>query len=145
MRHLEKEELFIGAWVQEWPQVPQDFCPMKVKEIYSLGETVLDASGEIVKASLDDLRGLPVNEETMRGFGFSEARGVWVKIIDDLRLTLSLRPMRGGLPCRRVAISGRFACWNEEIRYIHELQRWWVDKVLLPYGIELELEWRGTE
>ena len=130
--------MFIGAWVQILTQVPDEGGQKRVTAL-SESEVWLNYK----QYALDELRGLPLNSDTVAGFGFEQGRGnVWVMEFGDIRLTVSLKPMKGGLPCRRVAISGRFSCWNEEIRYVHELQRWWVDKVLLPYGLSLDLKWR---
>ena len=139
MRHLELKELFIGAWVQ-WPA--EASAPWSVDYLDGEG-SVGFGHGKYCK--VEELLGLPINADVLRHFGFTQGRGdVWVMEFGDIRLTVSVRPMRGGLPCRRVAISGRFSCWNEEIRHVHELQRWWVDKVLLPYGLSLDLKWKGN-
>ena len=152
MRNLRLEELFIGAWVRQWRKMPDCFSsPMYVCGLFSNGKMYLDIDdncGDPFDADLKDTCPIPMDEDIMRGFGFvrvAKGENVWMKSVKDLRLTVSLRLRHGALECRRVAISGRFACWNEEIRYIHELQRWWTDKVLLPYGMELNLEWKDRK
>lgn len=149
MRNLRLEELFIGAWVRRLRRLPDGFSsPMYVCGLFSNGKMYLDVDenrGDPFDADLKELCPIPMDEDIMRGFGFAKAAkgdNVWMKAVGDLRLTVSLRQRHGAVECRRAAISGRFACWNEEIRYIHELQRWWTEKVLLPYGVELDLEWK---
>ena len=149
MRNLRLEELFIGAWVRQWRKLPDGLsCPMYVCGLFSNGKMYLDIDdndGDPFDADVKDTCPIPMDEHIMRGFGFvkvAKGENVWMKSIGDLRLTVSLRQRHGAMECRRAAISGRFACWNEEIRYIHELQSWWRDKVLLPYGVDLNLEWR---
>lgn len=143
MRHLEKEELFIGAWVN----VPDTDKPSCVIAIDFNGKFYCQAiDGLTSMCNLEDLRGVPINAFSLENFGFALGRNnVWFMEFADVRLTASLREMRGGLPCRRVAVSGRYNCWNEEIRYVHELQRWWADKILLPYGMRLDLTWKEVE
>lgn len=151
MRNLRIDELFIGAWVRRWTDAPQRLsCPMYVSGIFEDGLLHLDMSGNDgnpFDAKLEELCPIQMDEETLHGFGFvrvSKGENVWMKSVLDIRLTVSLRQRHGRQECRRAAISGRFACWNEEIRYVHELQRWWQDKVLLPYGVELRLQWNGN-
>lgn len=148
MRNLKLEELFVGAWVKRF-HGERTSEPMKVVGLFCDGKMYLDAEGsegDPFDVEIEEICPVQMDEDTMRGFGFvrvAKGENVWMKSVMDIRLTVSLRYRHGVQECRRAAISGRFACWNEEIRYIHELQRWWTDKVLLPYGIALELEWKG--
>ena len=147
MRNLRLEELFIGAWVRQWRKMPDCFSsPMYVCGLFSNGKMYLDIDdncGDPFDAEIKDVTPIPITEDMLRGFGFVPTKGenVWLKVIRDIRLTVSLRMRHGIMECRRVALSGKIACWNEEVRYFHELQRWWMDKVLLPYGLTLDLEW----
>ena len=149
MRNLRLEELFIGAWVRRWVSLSDGFSsPVYVSGLFSGGGMYLDVEGndgDPFDARIEEVCPIPMDERILRGFGFvrvSKGENVWMRSVGDIRLTISLRQRHGAVECRRAAISGRFACWNEEIRYIHELQRWWVDKVLLPYGVELVLSWK---
>ena len=153
MRNLRLEELFIGAWVKRTMKGGQIGFSRPVEVIGMLynGTLKLDFEGNddgCTDAEIGDLCPVVMDEDSLRGFGFvrvAKGENVWMKSVLDIRLTVSLRQKHGRQECRRAAISGRFACWNEEIRYVHELQRWWQDKVLLPYGVELRLRWKGLE
>lgn len=151
MRNLRIDELFIGAWVRRFST---DGCtlsaPMRVCGLSARGrvqiETADDEDAMVINAPVEELCPVQMDEDSMRGFGFvrvPKGENVWMTSVRDIRLTVSLRQKFGRQECRRAAISGRFACWNEEIRYVHELQAWWRDKVLMPYGLELCLSWRG--
>lgn len=154
MRNLKLDELFIGAWVKSIVPVPEGE-PMLLSEpeyvsgIFEGGGLYLNFDGnegDPFDCRVDEVAPVQMDEESLSGFGFvrvAKGENVWMKSIGDVRLTISLRQRHGHQECRRAAISGRFACWNEEIRYIHELQSWWRDKVLLPYGVGLKLEWKG--
>ena len=150
MRNLNLEELFIGAWVKRFiPEQKRFTCPMYISGLFWNDTMYLETNPEYepIDAELKEIYPITMDEESLRGFGFVKVpRGenVWMKSVKDIRLTISLRQKHGALECRRAAISGRFACWNEEIRYIHELQSWWRDKVLLPYGLALNLEWNDS-
>lgn len=151
MRNLRIEELFAGAWVRRWVDVPMVLSsPMFVYALFGDGGLYLDVDGndgDPFEAMIDEVCPITMDEDSLRGFGFVRVpRGdnVWMMSVGDIRLTISLRQIHGHQQCRRAAISGRFACWNEEIRYIHELQSWWRDRVLLPYGVELPLKWNGN-
>ena len=142
----------MGAWVQRFiPSIEGFSEPLYVYGLYDGGSLNLNVAGnpgDALDARVEEICPIPMDEHSMRGFGFvrvAKGENVWMKSVGDIRLTVSLRFSHGTQECRRAAISGRFACWNEEIRYVHELQSWWRDKVLLPYGVELDLEWRGDE
>lgn len=152
MRNLRLEELFVGAWVSRFIPEQERFTePMRVTGLFDGGAMYLETeghTGDPFDAVVGEVCPIRMDEHSMRGFGFvrvAKGENVWMKSVGDIRLTVSLRYRHGTQECRRAAISGRFACWNEEIRYVHELQSWWRDKVLLPYGVELRLEWRGDE
>lgn len=152
MRNFNLEELFVGAWVRKFlPDQGRFTCPLRVSGIFGDGSIYLDFDGndgDPFDANVTAICPIPMDEDTMRGFGFvrvPHGDNVWMRSVDDIRLTVSLRQRHGEVECRRAAISGRFACWNEEIRYIHELQRWWTDKVLLPYGVQLDMIWTEPE
>ena len=150
MRNLKIEELFMGALVA---QVNRQGEPDKVIALHSyLDLPVVVQSlggafgGQPSASSLENVCPLQIDEKLLRGFGFRRTKGdnVWVKQIADMRLTIGLRWKAGVQIARRCAISGRITCWNEEIRYLHELQRWWNDRVYFPFDIPLELKWRGV-
>lgn len=138
MRKLTIGELFVGAWVQT--PVP---ASMKVCGLWGDGDIALDDGDYAVSASVDDVSGLSINEDVLSGFGFFRSRrdkDVWVLQVGDFKLTCSLRWKYGVQECRRCSFVGRASNWNEDIRYVHELQRWWTDKVTIPYGVVLELK-----
>ena len=150
MRNLKLEELFIGAWVQQFMEIPKRFsCPMQISGIFDGGSLYLNFDGnegDPFDAELKEVFPLQINENLLRGFGFKKTKGdnVWVKQIADMRLTIGLRWKAGVQIARRCAISGKITCWNEEIRYMHELQRWWNDRVYFPYDVPLKLDWKGV-
>lgn len=89
------------------------------------------------------LSGWLIDDVVLRRFGFVPAKGenVWLLCVGDVRLTVSLRLRGGRFQCRRCALGGCVTgTWNEDIRFVHELQRWWVDKVLVHRGLSLDLE-----
>lgn len=139
MRRLRLEELFVGAYVCVYP-CEGDVVPMRVCGIYPDGSILLD-SGE--KCRLDVISGVKIGGNVLRHMGFVKARGedVFLMMARDVRLTVSLRQRHGDVCCRRVAVTGRVTCWNEEIRYVHELQRWWIDRVLLSVGVPLDISY----
>lgn len=141
MRNLKIEELFVGAWVGIYDDGAVS-GPLRVTNIGD-GTVVLNGG---MQASLGILCAVPIDEEVMRGFRFYPTKGdnVWMKQRGDIRLTVALRWRGGVQQCRRCAVSGRIACWNEEIRYVHELQRWWNDRVYFPFDMDLDLEWKGV-
>lgn len=147
MRNLKIEELFTGAWVQQF-RVENNAVtvPLLVFGVSKDGRILLETEGvEPFDGSLENVYPIPIDSRTLEGFGFVRTKGenVWLKVSEDMRITVALR-LRGGVEeCRRCAITGKIACWNEEIRYIHELQRWWNDRVLFPYNVSLDLTWRG--
>lgn len=131
------EELFVGAWVL------YGGGPVRV---VSVGGERIGLSGG-ADAVLSDVRPLPITSAVLCGFGFRQAKGdnVWLRNVGDMRLTVGLRVHHGVEECRRCAIGGRIVCWNEEIRYVHELQRWWIDRVYKPFGVFLELAYGTAE
>ena len=145
MRNLKIEELFAGAWVR---QFTNHFEPLVVVGLHTQMElpVMLQGEKEYFASSLENVCPLQINEKLLRGFGFRKAKGdnVWLKQVADMRLTIGLRWKAGVQIARRCAISGKITCWNEEIRYLHELQRWWNDRVYFPFDIPLELKWRGV-
>lgn len=146
MRNLKIEEMFAGAWVQQFSIGDGAVSlPLRVFGVNGDGSLMLETDGtEPFQCFLGKVYPMPIDERSLSGFGFVRTKGdnVWLRVVGDVRLTVALR-MRGGVEeCRRCAISGKIACWNEEIRYVHELQRWWNDRVLFPYNISLELRWR---
>ena len=151
MRNLKIDELFIGAWVQTFFPASKSFSePRPIIGIQDDGTVNLEVINSAVNpfsVSVGEVLPIPIDECIMRGFGFVRTKGesVWLKVVGDIRLTVSLRLRHGLMECRRAAISGKISCWNEEIRYLHELQRWWIDKVYLPYNIPLVMEWRGVK
>lgn len=147
MRSLQLEELFIGAWLSYLDEGRYS-PPMRAYSIWDNGYCALlgvDCSRTGILGL--ELAPVPINASTLLGFGFVKARGndVYMMAVGEMRMTVSLRWKHGEQQCRRVALTGKTTCWNEEIRYVHELQRWWVDKVLLPFGIPLVLEWHENE
>lgn len=142
MRKLKIEELFVGAWVQTVVS-----SKMKVYGVWADGEILLDMpGGEPVKACIDDVCGMRINEDVLEGFGFSRSRkdkDVWVLCVDTFKLTCSMKWKHGVQECRRCSFVGRASNWNEDIRYVHELQRWWTDKVTIAYGVSLDLNLKG--
>lgn len=142
MRNLKVEELFLGAYVCVFRDGGVSH-PMRVTDIKGDGSIVLEDVGGV---RLGDVCPVQIDSRVMQGFRFHPTKGdnVWMKQRGDIRLTVALR-WRGGVEeCRRCAISGRTACWNEEIRYVHELQRWWNDRVYFPFDMDMELEWKGV-
>lgn len=140
MRNLKIDELFVGAWVRKdiVASAPVMVCGLRDDGKVSI------SGGEDV--ALLDVCPVQIDEISLRGFGFEKVRGndVYMKSIGDIRMTVSLRWKHGIQECKRVALTGRVSCWNEEIRYMHELQRWWTDRVLLPYDTPLILKWVGV-
>lgn len=151
MRKLRIEELFIGAWVQERIPIAKRLAPpMYVSGVFEGGDMYLNIEeneGDPFEANVQDIFGLPINENVLRSFGFVPTKGdnVWLMKVRDFRLTIALKWQGGEQIARRAAISGRTNCWNEELRCIHELQRWWVDKVLLPFSVPLTLSYHNKE
>jgi len=150
MRNLRIDELSVGSWVQVLHE-DRFSGPMRVTGLFDGGGMYIECvghQGDPFDAKVSEVCPVMMDERSMRGFGFvrvAKGENVWMRSFGDIRLTVSLRYRNGVQECRRAAISGRFACWNEEIRYIHELQRWWTDKVLLPYGVELDMRWREPQ
>lgn len=148
MRNLRVEELFVGAFVQKFASAPCVFTnPLVVDSISGDGNVItISDDGVVEGCSLDQVFPIHIDERSLSGFGFVKVKGdnVWMKAFGDIRLTVGLRWSGGVQICRRCAISGRIACWNEEIRYLHELQRWWNDRVFFPYDVRMELKWIGA-
>lgn len=137
------EELIYGAWVLLKDEVGGD--PVKVKDIVSDGTLYVERGGERIETTLDGIIPMPIDSVALQRFGFRTAKGdnVWMKQVGDMRLTIGLRHKHGVEQARRCAISGRIACWNEEIRFVHELQRWWNDRVYFVFDIPLCLRLHG--
>ncbi len=144
MRNLKVEELFFGAWVNNKLGV---INPTRVIGIGGSNTVSLDTEDYVgVPSLIQNVYPLQIDENLLRGFGFKKTKGdnVWLKQIGEMRLTIGLRWRAGVQICRRCAISGKIACWNEEIRYMHELQRWWNDRVYFPFDFPLDLKWHGV-
>lgn len=137
------EELIYGGWVLLAGEVGGD--PVRVRDIVSDGTLYVERDGERIETTLDGIIPLPIDSVILQRFGFREAKGdnVWMKQVSDMRLTIGLRHKHGVEQARRCAISGRIACWNEEIRFVHELQRWWNDRVYFVFDIPLRLSLHG--
>lgn len=135
---MRREEIIYGAWVR----IKDDGGPVQVISFDEENVAVV-GDGDIRATRIEDLRPLEIGSQLLEGFGFRRAKGdnVWMRQAGDMRLTVALRMRHGKEECRRCAISGKIACWNEEIRSIHELQRWWNDRVYFVFDIPLELEW----
>lgn len=147
MRKLKLEELFLGMWVRQWHEIPGKYSPpMKVVGIFGDGDMYLEIDkeqGDPFDGNLSDTVALPIDAETLEGFGFEQenSKDVWTyKVRDDIKLIVKLREKFGKTECWRVSFGGgKVQGWNEDIRYFHELQRWFIDKITLPWGIPLEL------
>lgn len=137
------EELIYGAWVLLKDDEMRD--PVRVRDIVSDGTLYVERDGVRIETTLDGIIPLPIESVILQRFGFREAKGdnVWMKQVSDMRLTIGLRHKHGVEQARRCAISGRIACWNEEIRFVHELQRWWNDRVYFVFDIPLRLILHG--
>lgn len=151
MKELMIEELFAGAWVgmrDEKPGVPH---MMQVYGLWKDGDLFMASDEDEHEPSLSnihDVCGLCIDEDVLSGFGFVLSRkdkDVWVLNVGDFKLTCSLRWHHGIRECRRCSFSGRASNWNEDIRCVHELQRWWTDKVAIPYGVRLELKLKDSD
>lgn len=139
---MRREEMIYGAWVR----MRDDVSGTPAMVVSFEDEAVdLACAGDMYPAALGDLEPLWLDSAMLEGFGFRRAKGdnVWFVTSGDMRLTVALRMRHGREECRRCAISGKIACWNEEIRFVHELQRWWNERVLFPFDIPLNLEWHG--
>lgn len=147
MRNIKIEELFYGAWVNDNLKGLEPKIINGIENDRFVSVKVDCFLTENMTRPLEEVYPLQINEKLLRGFGFRKAKGdnVWLKQVADMRLTIGLRWKSGIQICRRCAISGRITCWNEEIRYLHELQRWWNDRVYFPFGVPLELEWKGIK
>lgn len=142
------EELIYGGWVLLASEVGGD--PVRVRDIVSDGTLWVERDGERIATTLDGVMPMPIDSVVLQRFCFKPAKGdnVWMKKVRDMRLTIGLRRRQGVEQCRRCAISGRLSCWNEEIRFVHELQRWWNDRVYFVYDIPLRLvlhDWEQGE
>lgn len=141
MRKLYLDELSVGSWVSYGGE-PGCFV-VRLDGVY-----LCCVGGSVVRygdLDMSLLEPLLLDDVLLRGFGFVPAKGenVWLLCRGGVRLTVSLRMRGGRWLSRRCALTGSVTpTWNEEIRYVHELQRWWVEKVLVPFGIGMDLEWR---
>lgn len=136
------EELIYGAWVCRADDARH--MPLRIEGLEYNGTLHLrDIAGDRVEVSLRDVAPVVINSDMLQRFGFVPTKGnnVWMRQIGDIRLTVALKSRHGEEYSRRCAISGKIACWNEEIRAVHELQRWWNDKVYFPFDIPLEMKW----
>ena len=141
MRGLLLEELFCGALVR---RVLSPSCvdgPWRVVSLSCDGTLFLSSlcGGDSVRSHIAEVCGVGMDGVLLSSLGFvrSHKERVWYAGIDGIRLVVSLRQRHGEESCRRIAVSGKVSCWNEHVRYVHELQRWWVEKVHLPYGVGL--------
>lgn len=137
---MKVEELIYGAWVLM--RDGDDMRPVRIRGLEMSGMLHVERDDGSHDVMLDAIIPLPIESSILRRFGFKPAKGdnVWVKqVCSDIRLTIGLRHKSGVEQARRCAISGRIACWNEEIRYVHELQRWFNDRVYFIYDIPLRL------
>lgn len=144
MRKILLEEVFIGACVRVFQSSSSVLSPLRVIGINSGGLLTLkplfvDVGDSVITSSVDAVYGVPIDADLLRRLGFVEAYrdNVWFYLVGGIRLTASLRQRHGAVECRRVAMTGDVCCWNEDIRYLHELQRWWTDKALLVCGTRL--------
>lgn len=138
MRSLYVDELFVGAWVRTNDGAGR-ICGISGGD--KLPVCIGGGVSEPVMCGYGDISPLHIDDKVLESFGFFRTKGenVWKTRVGDFSLTVGLRLRHGVMECRRCAFTGRTSNWNEEIRYVHELQRWWTDKVLIPFGVELDL------
>lgn len=145
MRGLILDELFIGAVVRRCVSVVGTYVLYRVcslsEDVGIVGICPL-GGGVVIDVPLSELYGVPIDDVFLRAHGFvaSHKEHVWLYMSSGVRLTVSLRQRHGEVFCRRVALGGVVTCWNEDIRYVHELQRWWCDRVLLSCGAVLSFD-----
>lgn len=143
MNTIKIEEIFFGMHVMHCgvPSVVMGMCgDLSRNGVVFLGE-------ECAKANLSDISPMPIDESSLKHFGFTTDDGkVWKKrVCDDVTIIVKIRVLYGRSECWRVSFGGGLVTgWNEDIRSVHELQRWFNDKVTFHYGITLELEWRDN-
>lgn len=146
MRSVLLEELSVGSLVRHVPSPSCADGPWRVVSLSSDGTLFLvSLSGDdSLRCSIGDVYGIPIDGVLLSHLGFLRAYkdNVWFGVFGGVRVTLSLRQRHGEEYCRRVALTGRVTCWNESILYLHEFQRWWVDKVMLVCGVPLVLPLR---
>lgn len=146
MRGILLDELSIGSLVRRAVGTSID-GPWVVVGIGGDGVLSLEplCGGDVVCCHVGSVYGIPLEGDLLYSLGFRRAwkeragDRVWYGLCGGVRLTVSLRQRHGQEFCRRVALGGRVSCWHEGLLCLHELQRWWVDRVLLPYGIPLVL------
>lgn len=135
MRGLFKEELSVGSWLV----YVDEPCYVRL----GLGGVSLSCGIDFSAIDWSCVFGLPIDAVLLERFGFvrcSRGDNVWLLERLGVRLTVSLRMRGGRFECKRCALGGVVvSTWNEDIRYVHELQRWWVEKVLVRHGISLDL------
>ena len=76
-KNLTLRDIHVGDWVQAWRSIPKEYTPpMKVSSIHYDGTVYLvsDDEGHCTpfEANIKDIDALPIDEDLLRGFGFSK-------------------------------------------------------------------------
>ena len=76
-KNLTLRDIHVGDWVQAWRYIPKEYTPpMKVSSIHYDGTVYLvsDDEGHCTpfEANIKDIDALPIDEDLLRGFGFSK-------------------------------------------------------------------------
>lgn len=76
--HLNLADLHIGDWVQEYSDITGRLsCPMYIFALFEDGTVYLNFNGneaDIWEAEIKDLRPIAVDEDILKGFGFSKVK-----------------------------------------------------------------------
>ncbi len=143
IKKLQLQDLFIGAWVVEENAFGRQSIPMYVSCLFEDGDIYLDFNGNEAdpwEAKIEDIRGIRISSESMQHFQFKEidhnvfeksCEGfkVVVSIIDHQQYRLvkaTIRHDEGGFQI------------NENIIYIHQLQKFVFESTRKPLVLEYE-------
>ncbi len=142
-RKLALQDLFIGAWVQEFLKVPARLgTPMYVESIFEDGDVYLTFKGNSTdpfEANIMDIQGIPLKSDTMHHFGFSETEhNVFELKCDTFKVVVIINEHQGYRLVRAKIQheDGGFQL-DDNLIYVHQLQEF----VFKKCGRLLILDW----
>lgn len=144
MKPILLQDLFIGAWVCEFLEIPRkEATPMSVNAIFNDGLIYLDFEeneGDPFEAEIKNIRGILIDSDTMRHFQFSETdHNVFEKKCDGYKVVVEIHEHQQYKLIRaKIQHDDGGFQFNDNLIYIHHLQKFAFESTRKP----LVLDWK---
>ena len=138
VKQLQLQDLFIGAWVQEYLEIPKKLStPMYVESIFESGDIYLDFEeneADPFEAKIENIRGIPITTEHLLSFHFKEVGHDVYEIMCDGFAVVAEVKERTRYPFVRIRIEhdGGGYQINDNILFIHQMQKFVFDSTRKP-------------